>query len=305
MTGSIAANDAGSDSSFAGYLAAQSIPVARASMRKVDGAAVTMALIDHAPNPGNWFDPIEEVVVSIVLQAERSTVVRDFGYGRTELRYASGLILVSPPSRPSFWRFDGYPLILHLGFPADMLASLLGADDATSAESLIAEAARTPRHDTLISKIAARMWASSGANFEAALTTHALGTILGLVLDARDDGKPSGGPGKSRLSSWKLQRALAIIGELKQRVRVSALAAQLGMSTDHFIRTFKATTGVSPHEMASELAVGEGKRLLRETGESVTAIAMELGYSSPAHFSERFKQSTGMSPSQWRATYAN
>lgn len=31
-----------------------------------------MALIDHAPNKGLWFDPISDLVVSIVLRAGRN-----------------------------------------------------------------------------------------------------------------------------------------------------------------------------------------------------------------------------------------
>jgi AraC family transcriptional regulator len=86
---------------------------------------------------------------------------------------------------------------------------------------------------------------------------------------------------------------------------VSALAADLDLSVDHFIRAFKRQTGYSPHGLASHLSVEEAKLLLRETRRSITDIAMELGYSSPAHFSARFRQLAGMSPTEWRATYTH
>lgn len=261
-----------------------------------------MALIDHAPNAGNWFDPIDEIVVSIVLQAQRSTVVRDFGFGRSVHQYGAGLVLLSPPSRPSFWRFDGQPLILHFSFPTAALSSLVG-DDATSLEHLITCAARTPKYDTLVTRLASRMWARRGMNGATSFTERALGTILSLILEdaAAEKGCPP--TGKATLPSWRLEKALTAIREHKQRIRISTLASQLGLSTDHFIRAFKAATGLSPHEMASELTIEAAKKLLRETGQSVTSISMELGYSSPAHFSERFKQATGMPPTEWRATY--
>lgn len=219
-------------SDFAGYLSSQSIPVARANMRKIEGAAVTMALVDHAPNPGNWFDPIEEVVVSVVLHAERSTVVRDFGEGRSELRYGSGLVLVSPPSRAAFWRFEGHPLILHISFPLSLLTSLLETEAGTASEDLVARAARTPRHDALVAQIAARMWGSSSTEFASPLATHALGTILSLTLDQTEP--PAA---KTTMPQWKLQRALATIRDQKQRVRVSSwrrsLACQRITSSAH------------------------------------------------------------------------
>ena len=43
------------------------------------------------------------------------------------------------------------------------------------------------------------------------------------------------------------------------------------------------------------------KALLRESGLSITELALELGFSSPAHFSSRFRQLTGLTPSDWRA----
>jgi AraC-like DNA-binding protein len=45
------------------------------------------------------------------------------------------------------------------------------------------------------------------------------------------------------------------------------------------------------------------KRLLRDDRLSITEIAMMLGYSSLAHFSNRFRQIVGVSPKAWRGTF--
>jgi AraC family transcriptional regulator len=44
----------------------------------------------------------------------------------------------------------------------------------------------------------------------------------------------------------------------------------------------------------------EAKRLLRETKQSVVAVAVEVGYPNPSHFAQLFRRQTGLSPSDYR-----
>ena len=48
------------------------------------------------------------------------------------------------------------------------------------------------------------------------------------------------------------------------------------------------------------LRMDEAKRLLRETKQSIVAIALDLGYSNPSHFAQLFRRETGFSPSDYR-----
>lgn len=44
----------------------------------------------------------------------------------------------------------------------------------------------------------------------------------------------------------------------------------------------------------------EAKKLLRETGESITSIASKVGYDDPYYFSHCFKKILGISPADYR-----
>ena len=44
----------------------------------------------------------------------------------------------------------------------------------------------------------------------------------------------------------------------------------------------------------------EAKRLLRETKQSVVAVALDVGYANPSHFAQLFRRETGPSPSDYR-----
>lgn len=49
-------------SHFTDYLSSRSLPANGASVRRIGD--LTVALVEHAPNAGIWFDPIDDIVIS-------------------------------------------------------------------------------------------------------------------------------------------------------------------------------------------------------------------------------------------------
>ena len=82
---------------------------------------------------------------------------------------------------------------------------------------------------------------------------------------------------------------------------VSALAAVAAVSPAHFIRSFKATFGETPHRYLQRRRIERAMYLLRTTERSVTDICMEVGFSSLGTFSRTFSAIVGESPSHFRA----
>jgi AraC-like DNA-binding protein len=58
---------------------------------------------------------------------------------------------------------------------------------------------------------------------------------------------------------------------------------------------------LQPGHFLSRVRLAEAERRLRETDEPVTAIALDVGFVSPQHFSTHFRRARGLSPSAWRA----
>lgn len=81
---------------------------------------------------------------------------------------------------------------------------------------------------------------------------------------------------------------------------LDALAQQVEMSTYHFSRLFKQSTGESPNQYVVRLRIEEAKRLLRETDLGVLEVALAVGYNSPSHLATQFKRITGVTPSVYR-----
>ncbi|BCJ69995.1 helix-turn-helix domain-containing protein [Polymorphospora rubra] len=85
---------------------------------------------------------------------------------------------------------------------------------------------------------------------------------------------------------------------------IPALARIALVSEAHFIRSFRATFGETPHRYLQRRRVERSMSLLRETDRSVTDICMAVGFSSLGTFSRTFHGIVGESPSAYRARAA-
>lgn len=80
-----------------------------------------------------------------------------------------------------------------------------------------------------------------------------------------------------------------------------SLSEQFGYNEAYFSRMFKKNTGLSLSQHIQALRLDLAQKLLRDTDESIAAIAIRCGYSDIFYFSNRFKRCTGMSPREFRA----
>ncbi len=81
---------------------------------------------------------------------------------------------------------------------------------------------------------------------------------------------------------------------------IRALAGVAHVSEAHFIRTFRATFGETPHRYLQRRRVERAMFMLRETGSSVTEICMEVGFTSLGTFSRTFSEIVGVTPTAYR-----
>ena len=73
------------------------------------------------------------------------------------------------------------------------------------------------------------------------------------------------------------------------------------MSEAHFIRTFRATFGETPHRYLQRRRVERAMFMLRETDRSVTDICFDVGFNSLGTFSRTFRDIVGDTPIAYRA----
>jgi AraC-like DNA-binding protein len=81
---------------------------------------------------------------------------------------------------------------------------------------------------------------------------------------------------------------------------VPTVAAVAHVSEAHFIRTFRAVFGETPHRYLQRRRVERSMFLLRETDRSVTDVCLDVGFTSLGTFSRTFREIVGETPSGYR-----
>jgi AraC family transcriptional regulator len=133
------------------------------------------------------------------------------------------------------------------------------------------------------------------------LYVESLGKTLVVHLARQYTVGPAASSQAEFLPAYKLKKVQAYIGNhLFEKITLDDLSALAGLSTYHFARLFKATTGLAPYQYIQKLRMEQSQRLLLETDLPVIQIGLEVGIENPSHFSSFFKQYTGLTPTAYR-----
>lgn len=94
---------------------------------------------------------------------------------------------------------------------------------------------------------------------------------------------------------------LIIARRFSEKLLLDELSKEIGMSKFHFHRMFKKESGVTLNEYINTIRLEHTVHMIKMyPHHSITDIAFEVGYSSPAVFSRAFKQKYHTSPSDFK-----
>jgi len=123
-------------------------------------------------------------------------------------------------------------------------------------------------------------------------------SILQSEIDRRSGANGSGTGG---LAGWQIARVRAFIdNNLHNVIHSKDLSAVARRSPAHFARSFKQTFGESPHAYVMRRRLEKACHLMMTSSESLSQIALSVGFSDQSHLCKRFKQALSQSPSNWR-----
>jgi AraC-like DNA-binding protein len=78
------------------------------------------------------------------------------------------------------------------------------------------------------------------------------------------------------------------------------IAKAVHLSPFHFHRRFTELLGITPKHFLLDCQIEEAKRLLVARKSTLADIATACGFAHQSHFTSRFKQATGLTPTRWR-----
>jgi AraC family transcriptional regulator len=87
---------------------------------------------------------------------------------------------------------------------------------------------------------------------------------------------------------------------LTEKITISDLAGLLDLTRFHFIRAFKQTAGMPPHQFLIRRRVDRARGLLAESPIAISEIAEQTGFGSPIQLTRAFRRVLGTTPSAFR-----
>ncbi len=190
---------------------------------------------------------------------------------------------------------------LQLGISdAALMASADGADGEV--ELRASRKFANPRLSALVAAAHAEMIAGfpSGRLF---LDSVEQAMAIALVKDRAVKHRPAriyqGGLGSARLRRIKE----LVHARIEDDLSLDEMAQSAGLSTAHFARMFRKSTGETPHQFVLRQRVDRAKAMLRAPVVRVLDVAVACGFKTQQHFAQVFRDVCGVSPTEYRQDF--
>lgn len=132
------------------------------------------------------------------------------------------------------------------------------------------------------------------------LTVRAIGFMLHRFATSGE------APGSSASTPFESRHLLHfrryIEQHLRERITISAITSQLGISRTALFDLCRKELGKSPAAYQMERRMEIARTMLKTPSLPLTQIALELGFSSSQHFSTAFRKHFGVAPSGYRTS---
>ena len=108
-----------------------------------------------------------------------------------------------------------------------------------------------------------------------------------------------GGLGSARL---RMIREL-VHAKMEDDLSLDEMAESVGLSTAHFARMFRKSTGETPHQFVLRQRIERAKAMLRAPDARVLDVAVACGFKTQQHFAQVFRDVCKVSPTEYRQDF--
>lgn len=103
------------------------------------------------------------------------------------------------------------------------------------------------------------------------------------------------------MPQMRLDRVMAFVdANVAEDLCVTTLASVAGMSPYYFCRSFKQSTGITPHRFVLNRRMEQARYLLEQKAMPLLEIAHHVGFTDQSQFTRVFRKMVGITPSQYR-----
>jgi AraC family transcriptional regulator len=106
------------------------------------------------------------------------------------------------------------------------------------------------------------------------------------------------------LGAARLRRVKEFVhAMMEQDLTLYDMAQSVELSTAHFSRMFRHSTGETPHQFVLRQRIERAKEILRMADAPVNIAAVACGFKSQQHFARVFRQISGFTPTEYRREF--
>ena len=87
-----------------------------------------------------------------------------------------------------------------------------------------------------------------------------------------------------------------------ERLSRERIASEAGVSESYLTQVFQNELGVTPWTYLARYRIAKACQALRTSDESITDIAISVGFDDPGYFSKVFRNEVGLSPREYRSS---
>jgi AraC family transcriptional regulator len=103
------------------------------------------------------------------------------------------------------------------------------------------------------------------------------------------------------LGSARLRRIRELVhAKMEDDLSLDEMAQSVGLSTAHFARMFRKSTGETPHQFLLRQRLERARAMLRAPDPRVLDVAVACGFKTQQHFAQAFRDVWGVSPTEYR-----
>jgi len=221
---------------------------------------------------------------------------------RVSGRGAAGHLSILPPDAPTRWVFDEPGDVALVFLNRELFDQAIGAA-AERDPAFVEVVPRFVIRDLVLERIAHRLLKVIAEPDANRLLTEEIAQDLASHLILAHSNVDLSRPSERiyAMAPGKLKRAQEfIVANLNADMSLKDIAAAAGMSLFHFAKSFKDTTGRSPHQFLTQCRLLHARSLLHDATLSIGQIAKAVGLSH-GRFTAVFGREMGMTPSEFRA----
>ena len=127
----------------------------------------------------------------------------------------------------------------------------------------------------------------------------AVALVSGHAVNRRPVQVSRGGLGPARL-----RRIRELVhAQMEDELSLDEMAQSVGLSTAHFARMFRKSTGETPHQFVLRQRLERAKAMLRAPDARVLDVAVACGFKTQQHFAQVFRDVCGISPTGYRQDF--